>query len=212
MIFSKLRSILFILLISIVAVSCINLKSDYPQINYYSLNQDALSIPHLQEINSALQIRDFSISYQYSTDHIIARWTDTKTQVYFYHRWITDFDDLSTDFIITRFNNVKLFKKGVVGTKTTVIPEYILEGEILDVIAKNSTASAPGDNFVSLSIRISVIKRNPMKNERNILISKVYEKRVNRNNSSVATIPTAFSKAISTICDEMIVDIQEAIQ
>lgn len=209
---NKLKTILLFLLITVITYSCINLKSEYPKINYYSLKQDAISIPHVQKINTALQIRDLSIGYQYSTDHIIARWTDTKTQVYFYHRWITDFEDLATDFIITRFNKANLFNKGVVGTKTTVIPEYILEGEILDVIAINSTTSAPGDNFVTLTIRINVIKRNPMKNERNILISKVYEKKVNRTNSSVTTIPSAFSKAISAICDEMIVDIQEAIK
>ena len=86
----------FILLL--ICCSCINLKSTYPEIQYYRLSQEPLTLKNLGKINATLMIRDFVSSGELDTEHLIALWDNTRLQKYYYHRWLTDVSALMTDF------------------------------------------------------------------------------------------------------------------
>ncbi|MBI5324952.1 MAG: hypothetical protein HZB41_06735, partial [Ignavibacteriae bacterium] len=99
----------------------------------------------------------------------------------------------------------------VVKPNSLVIPDYILEGHLLDMIAHNTRDREPDTNYVKLSIQINLIKKEPLKAERNVLLNKLYTISVPRNNNEVTTVAPAFSRGISELTDNMLIDITEAV-
>src|SRR3989339_987971 len=191
---------------------CISLKSEYPEISYYRLSQEPININNGGGITGTLQIRNFSSSDQLNTEHIMAIWDETKIQNYYYHRWVSAPAELVTDFIIERMNNAKLFNGGVIKPNSLVIPDYILEGHLLDMIAHNTRDRELDTNFIIISYQISLIKKEPLKTERNVLLNKLYTISVPRKNNEVSTVAPAFSRGMSKLSDKMLNDIIEAVK
>lgn len=200
---------LFLILIS----GCINLKSVYPEIQYYRLSQEAGILQNLNTgtIKGNLQIRNFTIGAELETEHLLALVDENKLQVYQYHRWISDINDLITDFFVTRWNSYNFFSGAVLKSSTMIIPDYILEGHVLDMFAHNNKDNVKDGNFVYISLRVTLLKRIPLSTDRNIVINKVYTNKTLRESSSVNTLAPTYSKCISEIADKMLYEIQEAI-
>ncbi len=191
---------------------CISLKSEYPEISYYRLSQEPIKINNSGNIDGTLQIRNFSSSDQLNIDNIMVILDEDKVQNYYYHRWVSAPADLVTDFIIERINNAKLFNGGVIKPNSLVIPDYILEGHLLDMIAHNTKDLESDTNFIIISYQISLIKKEPLKTERNVLLNKLYTISVPRKNNEVASIAPAFSRGMSELSDMMLNDIIEAVK
>ncbi len=192
--------------------SCISLREEYPEIHYYRLTQieDEMQNIGSGSIEGTLQIRNFSVSDAVDTDHFLGVWDDSRVQVYYYHRWIALASDLVTDFIITRYNDLRVFTGGVVKPSSILVPDYILEGQLIDMVAHN-TKDSKKTNFVYISLRVSLVKKIPMSIDKSILINKVFTLRHPRKDNSVESIAPAFSQAVSQICDQILLEIQQAI-
>jgi len=194
-------------------LSCISLREEYPEIHYYRLIQTEAAFQNneIGSIEGTLQIRNFSASDAIDNDHFLGIWDNNEVQVYYYHRWIANAADLFTDFLITRYNDLKVFTGGVVKPGSILIPDYILEGQIIDMTAYN-TKDSKQSNYAYISVRFSLVKKVPLSTDKTILINKVLSVKSPRKNNSVETIAPAFSIAVSQISDQMILEIQDAIR
>lgn len=190
---------------------CISFKSEYPETSYYRLSQEPIKINNSGGIAGTLQIRNFSSSDQLNTEHIMAILDEERVQNYYYHRWVSAPAELVTDFIIERINNAKLFN-GVVKSNSLIIPDYILEGHIIDMIAHNTKERKPDTNYVIISYQISLIRKEPLKTERNVLLNKLYTISIPRKNNEVTSVAPAFSHGMSELSDKMINDIIEVVK
>lgn len=205
-----MRILLTSLLIALFLQGCFSIKSEYPEIEYYRLEQKASSLTNSAPMDGTLQIRDFTVSNDLETDHLLALENSTKIKKYYYHRWITDCQALVTDFFINRYNTLQSFKGSVVKSSTVLVPNYIMEAQILDMIAHNREEGS-GSNFVFVSLQVTLLERIPLNPERKIVLSKEYTSKIPRPDNSVKSIPGAFSQAISEVADNVLNDIQQAI-
>ncbi|MFP4368282.1 MAG: ABC-type transport auxiliary lipoprotein family protein [Bacteroidota bacterium] len=203
---------IYFLLLTVLISGCIDFRSEYPEIDYYKLTQAPYSIKDIQELDGTLQIRPFSVSSEYNTSLLLAKWNDTRVERYYYHRWITSPAEMVTDFFVQRFSEIKAFKGGILKPTTLMIPDYVLEGQVLEMAAVNSEGNKQGDNYVTISIKVLLIERDPMSTDKSILLSKVYTHKIDRRNNEAVSIPGAFSKAFSFAADGMMADIQKAVK
>lgn len=206
------KSIAAALFLALALSGCIELKEEYPDIKYYAFTQEPFSIQSFAVSPVTLMARDFIMNSEYETQHILARWADGRVQRYFYHRWAGDLSSLITDFISNRINISRAFAGGVVKPTMLVMPDYIIEGEIMEMIAKNSENAGPGDNYVKAVIKINLLTRAPQGHRERLIFAKIYEDQVNRRDNLVVSIAPAFSEALSRIAETMIVDIGEAVK
>jgi len=203
----------FILLISfLLLASCINLKEPYPQINYYKLSPDNSSVSHLEPIDATLMIRDFTASSEIETTHLLTLWDNSYIQKYYYHRWISDAPNMVTDYINSVLSSNKFFTKGVVNSSSLAIPDYIIEGEILDMMAYSTKKSEPNQNYVFISVKITLIKRTMLLDDNDVLLSEVYPFKIIRKDNKVNTIPDSFSRAWTKVADQIVVAVHNQIK
>ncbi|MFC2129919.1 hypothetical protein ACFLSQ_00645 [Bacteroidota bacterium] len=208
-----MKRIIFIISGILFLTSCISLRVEYPEIHYYRLSHHEGTFQNigLGTIDGTLQIRNFSVSDEVDTDHFLAIWGDTKVQRYYYHRWIANCADLITNFMLTRYNDLRVFTGGVVKPGSVIIPDYIMDGQVIDMVAYNGEDDDKKANYVYISLRISLLKKVPLSTDKTILLNKIFTVKTARKNNSVETIAPAFSKAVSQISDKMLIEIQDAI-
>lgn len=206
------KYLLFLALIPLLS-GCFSLRVDYPEINYYRLEQmpGKLEDVGISTIHGSLLIRNFTASDEINSDHFLAIWDNGKVQKYYYHRWITNIAELVTDFIVTRYNNLRVFSDGAIKSGSMIKPDYLLEGSLLEMYAHNNNDDEKNDNYVYLSMRISLLKKVPLSVDKKILLNKVFTVKQKRKNSSVENIADAFSKAMTKITDKTLLDTQKAI-
>lgn len=209
-----MKKAIYLLAILFIASSCINLKSPYPDVSYYRLNAEPYAVKQIDTIEATIQMRNLTINDEFNTDHIIASKLPSKeVQVYYYHRWISKFDDLISGYVLSRINSYGIFKGGFVPSNSINVPNYILEGRILHVQANNNDKkNEPDANWVELTINMSFYKRSETEAGLSLLFNKNYTQRINRQNSLVETIPQSMSKAIAFISDMVLVDMHSSIK
>ena len=196
------------------AQSCISLKSEYPEISYYRLSQEPSTFRNTATIPGTLQVRNFTAVDEVQTDQLIALTDNNHVEKYYYHRWIAEGSQLMTDYFLVRLNSLKAFAGGVCSPSTVLVPDFILEGQVLDMVAFNAPENdkhAKEDSRVNVSIKITLLKRTPGKVDKEIVLNKVFTNSTKRENNTVATIPPAFSKCLAKLTDQMMTEIQAAI-
>lgn len=199
------------LLLLVTLSGCFSLKSNYPPIEYYRLTQEPVTLKNIAKMNVVLMVREMTASGEIDPEHLLATGNNNKIQQYYYNRWITDCSSLVTDFIINRLNAYNAFGVAVVSSSSFVVPDYILEGQIVELMAYNSESNEKDANYVNISLQINVINRVPLKIDNKVVYSKMYNAKVPRPDNSVKSIVPAFNKGLSQITDKMLVDIQGAI-
>jgi ABC-type uncharacterized transport system auxiliary subunit len=200
------------IILALILTSCLSsLKNEYPDIKYYRLNQEPSTLKNQGKIKGVVQIRDFKLSNEIESDNITAQWNGDNVQKYYYHRWSTELSSLVTDFFVTRFNTNSYFSEGAVKSGSMIIPTYIVEGNILEMMAYSTDKKNDKTNYVSVSVNIYVLKRIPLKTDIGILFNKVYNIKIPRADNLVESIPAAFGKALSQLSDNMLYDLQQAI-
>jgi ABC-type uncharacterized transport system auxiliary subunit len=207
----KIKIIFLIGIISLIS-GCINLKDEYPKINYYTLKHEPTSLSNMALKNVSLVVRDLNLNEAYSGVQLLANWEKNRVQKYFYHRWINDFSQIATDFLITRLTRMNIFKGGVSNSTTSIIPDYILEGKITELSAQNSEVDVKGNCFVNMEVSVTFFRRNQKGVPIEQIFSKIYSVKSQRMNNDAETIPEAFSKSYSMICDQIIVDVNNAVE
>ncbi len=206
------KSIILLILSSLALYSCINLKSDYPQIQYYKLSQQPLSDIDSPIIEEIIQLRDFSISPEYNTDQIIAVSDTHFVKVYYYSRWAANPDEIVQGIFYERINNYGIFSSGVQNTSSITLPNYFVECSIIEFYAVNGEDDDSPDNAVVVTMKMNVIKKTILKTEDDIILSKIYKTTVGRQDNYAASVSSAMSKAVCEVSDMMIKDIVDAIK
>ncbi|MGQ9819746.1 MAG: ABC-type transport auxiliary lipoprotein family protein [Candidatus Kapaibacteriales bacterium] len=201
---------IFTILTFILLQSCFSFKSVYPPIKYYYLQQEPFSFKSIAKIDVVLALEDFEFPYDIlSTNQLQTKLPNNTVKRYFYHRWVESPNRLIMDFIIQRFNSVGAFF-GVVKLSSSIFPNFILKGQVLDFSAYSGNEKSE-DNYVSISIRVWVVKLSSISDQNRIVFDNKYETKQPRLNSQIESIAPAFSKALSVLVDKMIFDIQSAL-
>ena len=183
---------------------CINLREDYPTINYYSLTNTS-NKESRQKVFGILQIRNFNAPNILSGQRILVENSDGSSQRLYYHRWSDNFDQLLTWLAITRMSEQKIFSGGVVSQNSNLIPNYILEGEILTLRILNHRI--PDSSSVELSVKFSLLGYNQDSSGFMLYFTNTYNKRVIRNNSKTTWISQSTNLAANEILEKMTLDI-----
>lgn len=204
----KIISLIFLI---IVTNSCINLKSDYPDIQFYNISPDFDSIKSDFQIPGSIFIRQFSSGNAYDTDYFIASTGENKIKKYFYHRWTDNFNNLATDYFIQTFTRKKIFSDGVYESTSYIIPDFVLEGHIIEILAHNDLDNNE-NNYASISINLSFINRGNKLNEPVKLFNKEFSAKVKRPNKKVSTIAPAFDSCMTIITNKLIKEISHSLK
>lgn len=179
---------------------CINLREDYPNINYYSLASTS-SIESREKVFGTLQIRNFSAPNILSGQRILVQNSDGSSQRLYYHRWSDNFDQLLTWLTISRLSSQKIFSGGVVSQNSNLIPNYILEGEILNLKILNH--SIPDSSFVELSVKFSLMGYNQDSSNFVLYFTNTYTNRTQRNTKSTSWISQSTNIVANEIIEQM---------
>lgn len=179
---------------------CINLREDYPTISYYSLSNTS-NKESREKVFGILQIRNFNAPNILSGQRILVENSDGSSQRLYYHRWSDNFDQLLTWLAISRLSEQKIFSGGVVSQNSNLIPNYILEGEILNLRAVNHRN--PDSSFVELSVKFSLLGYNQDSSNFVLYFTNTYNNKILRNNSRPSSIAEATNLASNNILEKM---------
>ncbi len=189
---------------------CINFKSEYPKIKYYTLQQMPFSFRNIASLDVLIAFRDFSVPAELETNSILTKWGDGNVQKYYYFRWSSDYLEMISDFIFTRFNLSNGFSKPIVNSSSMLLPDYFFDCQIIDFSAYSDNEETKG-NYVQVSLHISLTRRLSISSKTNIVLSRLYTQKVERENEFAESIPPAFSKALSLVVDKIIMDVQSVV-
>jgi len=190
--------------------SCISLRTDYPKTEFYRLEQDPLTLKNIGKIDATILVREVIPSAELESTSLMGIWDDGRIQRYNYHQWNSEIAPMVTDFIVKRLNLYSGFSGGVIKSTSSILPDYILETHLIDMMAYNSEKGNEG-NYVFVSLQANLIRRIPLDTNKNIILSHVYSQKISRQNNSVKSIAPAFSTAFSLLTDKLLIDIQSAI-
>jgi ABC-type uncharacterized transport system auxiliary subunit len=198
-----------ILIIALLLTGCFSIRTPFIPTQYYTLNQQPFSFKNIAELETFILFKDFSVPEELVENKIMVWFEDGSVQKYNYHRFTTDYPELINNFIFTRLNLSKAFKYGISNSSSTIVPNFILEGKVFEFRAY-SDSKDKSKNWVNVAIQVNLLKYVPITNQNKVVLSKVYTQKVERSSREVATIPQAFSIALSTIVDKMLIDLQTA--
>ena len=204
------KQFLLLVLIVLTFTSCINIRTDYPKIDYYKLDSFKSIISTDLKIDGVLQIRDCYTAEDIDTDHLYAIWDNKNIRKYFYHRWISDLPSLVGDFFKQRYSQLNVFKSGVVNSSSILAPDYSLELRLLQMDAISSDKFEDDSCFVEVTLQ-AVFSKRPIKGaEPQVIISQTFKTKAKRINNEVTSIAPAFSKAFSDLSDMIFVEFYNA--
>jgi ABC-type uncharacterized transport system auxiliary subunit len=198
------------LLSLIFLAGCFTIKSDYPKIEFYRLEQIPSTLSAVPHEKGRLEVRTFTSAEDIDNVHLLALWNDGRLQRYFYFRWITDCSSLVTDFFINRINLLNIFSEGAGGSGSISQPDYILEGRVLDMVAHNNNNSDSNDVYIA--VRISLYANVTAESVNTPILSRLYTISESRKDNFAASIVPAFSKGMSMLADSVIRDIDSYIK
>lgn len=197
-------------LIVLTITSCINIRTEYPQIDYYKLESVKSVISTDLKIDGVLQIRDCHPAENVDTDHLYATWDNKNVRKYYYHRWVSDFPSLLTDFFKQRYSELNIFKSGVVNSSTILAPDYTLELRLLKMDAYSSEKYEKDSCFVEVSMQAVFSKKPDAGADPQVIVSETFTTKAKRPNNEVTSIAPAFSKAFSDLSDRIFVAFYDA--
>lgn len=205
--FFKIFTIFFIIIIT---TSCINIRSDYPEITYYELNTSPPEISKIK-IQNTLMIRDFKAPFLSSPRIFMVEKPNGEYEKLFYYRWANNFDVLFNGALLNYLSKSEAFLGGVVTTNSSLIPAYTLEGEILNLRIYNDEEK--NKSFAELSVKVNLLGYSPDDSVQfQLFYTNLYTKKIMRATSKPETIAPAVNTAVNEICADMLMDILDAIQ
>lgn len=201
-----MNKVIISILLLVIFTGCINLREPYPQIEYYTLNQEPSLLHDLPKKESKVMVRNIIVNESINTPHLLINWDASRVQKLFYHRWISDLSSLSTDFFITRLNQCGLLNFGVIRSGSIATPEYIIEPHLIEMAAYNTEMPNSGENYVEIELKVDVLKRMP-NNNLDIVFSNIYKQKFIRKKVEIKYIPDSYSKIFSIAVDNVISDL-----
>ena len=193
---------ILILTLVIFLNSCINLREDYPQINYYeleSINDTSFSY----DINGIIQIRNVIASPSIDNDLVYVHTEDGTLKKLYYNRWNESYDLQVYRLLLEKFNTADIFTGGVISQSSAIIPNYILEVEILQL----QIYDTPDENYVDFKAKISLLNYNSTSLQMELSFTKIYEIHKTRVNSKITNIFPAINELTNDFIEQVIQDV-----
>lgn len=190
----------FIILIFLSSCLKLNFKSDYQEVEYYSIKQQELNSSNAQKTDQNIMIRNFTISSEYDTEYLIEKDNNSQIELYHYHRWMDLPAPVVTDFVTERFIRSDKFNS-VLRTGSFVIPDLVMEGHINHI----NGIKEDRESYAEASITINVLDNKG----KHLIFTKTYLRKTIREKGKAADLALGLSKVISEITDEIIVDVSK---
>lgn len=190
--------------------SCFSIRTPFIPINYYYLNQETFSFRNIAEIETYIVFREFNVPEELYDNKLMIWYDDGTVQKFNYHRFHSDYPELINNFIYNRFNLSKAFKYGLTTFNSSIVPNFILEGNVLEF----KTFAHKKDkkkNWVQVTIQSTLVKYKPLAPVKEVVFSHTYSQKMEVPERENSSFVQGFSKALSLVVDKMILDIQSAI-
>jgi|GEM_PF-3097984 len=197
------KSIFIILSLSL--FSCIEFKSDYPETTYYKLSEEDINLD-TPKFGGGILIKDINLPTWVNIDYLTEYKENNIIERYYYHKWSNNLKLQVHNLIKNRIITQNNFKKGVLNFSSKNVARYILEIDILDLVANDED----NGNMVEIKSNVKVFLNNNSVNE-NILFNKVYKFEIERSDDELTSIPLDYSILIAKLTDAFLMDMKDAV-
>lgn len=191
-------------------MGCLSIRTPYVPINYYYLNQEPFSFRNIAELETYIAYKEFTVPEELFDNRFMIWFDDGTVQKFNYHRFNADYSELINSFIFTRLNQSKAFKFGVAQLNSSIVPNYIIEGSILE-FKSYAEKEDKKKNWVQVSILVNLVKYKPLTTKKEIVFSKTYSQKFDISERENSKFVHGYSKLLSLLIDKVIFDIQSAI-
>ena len=198
--------------------SCISLKSEYPEISYYNLQPIEPAQPVERPLDGVLLVRQFLSHAEYSGENILVSKDHNEVERLYYHRWVDEPATLVSDMLVQRCLEADLFRGGVVQGASQVLPDYFVEGRVMELMAgegRPPQLEAVGDRvrgWATVRVHFSLVRIDAERSSREVVLQRIYEYTAPRPNTNIASIAPAVSMAAGNVVDKFIADMASALR
>ncbi|RJO66044.1 MAG: hypothetical protein C4523_14105 [Myxococcales bacterium] len=185
------------------AISCISLTRPYKEIFNYQIAYDPPETKGLPYKNVVVRVAAFSVAPPFDKQKIMYSTGPNLLAVYEYHTWVTNPGDMLSDLLI-RDMIVSDFYEAVVDPRSSMVPQYELEGVIEQIYEKTDG-----------EIWWSVLKLRGLffayDGGKHVLFQRVYLKEVQTAGRELTDIVAAMGEAAQAISVELQPDVNAAV-
>jgi len=187
--------------------SCINLREDYPKINYYELKSiDNKGFAY--DIDGIIQIRDVIVPPSLDNEFVFVNKEDGSVKKLYYNRWSESFNLQFDRLLLEKFNTADVFNGGVISQSSIIIPNYILEVELLQM----QIFDTPSENYIDFKAKISLLNYNSKSLQMELIFTKLYDIHKTRENSKISNIFSAINELSNDFINQIIQDIVQEVK
>ncbi len=190
--------------------SCISLKSEYPEIHYYNLQPIQPAQPIKHTLDGVLLVRQFLSHAEYSGENVLVDRGNNNIDRLYYHRWVDEPATLISDMLVQRCLESELFQGGVVQGASQVLPDYFVEGRVMELIAGEGRppeleeTSERVRGWARVRVHFSLVRIDAERSSRDVVLQRIYEYAAPRPNTSISSIAPAVSVAAGNVVDQFI--------
>ncbi len=194
--------ILILFVLSAFVSSClfIDIKSDFVETKYYNL-ENSKGEDFGEILNGDVFVYTFSVASDISEDAIMTK-DESGIRVYHYHRWASSLGQMVRDYFIYELAAGNFTKGRILSKPSLSLPSYRVECRI----HRWTAVDLDGGFAVELSVEISLLDKG-----NNLLVNKIYEKSIPREDEEVQSIAMAFGKAMGEVMDEFGIDTKKSL-
>lgn len=197
------KSIFIILSLSL--FSCIEFKSDYPETTYYKLSEEDINL-ETPKFDGGILIKDISLPTWVNIDYLTEYKENNIIERYYYHKWSNNLKSQVHNLIKNRLISQNNFSKGVVNFSSKNVAKYILEIDILDLVANDED----NGNLAYIKSNIKVYSNNNSVKE-DLLLNKVYKFEIERSDDELNSIPLDYGILLAKLTDTFLNDMKKAV-
>ena len=183
--------------------SCINIRTEYPQITFYQLSGEPSIISPDMKIDAALQIRMRNTD-GIDNDHL-SRCLKMKIKKIFLSPLDQRCCSLTTDFSKPLYRT-HVFRNVVINASSAVIPDFYLELRLVQMDCFSSTQKPKDSSYVEVVIQATLIKSPVDKTQTRTLAARSFKSRIKRPDAEIKSIVPAYNKAFSELTDMIFAD------
>ena len=180
---------------------CVSLKQPSPNIEYYTLEYDALQPdvgPDNVPVPAVIKLERFSISPIYNTDRIIYRDRDFKRTSYSYYKWRSNPADLVTYFLGRDLKDSGLFS-AVISSGSAMAYTHVVEGSVNEFMEWDSD----NDWEAVLSVSITLLVAREPDISKKVIFQKNFSARQVCEEKSPKAVVRAMSNAMARVSKEI---------
>jgi ABC-type uncharacterized transport system auxiliary subunit len=196
-------SFAFALAVLMILPSCFNITRPYKEVSFYQIEYDAPKIEGNPYKDVVVRLSELAVAPSYQSQKILFSTGSMKRKMYDYHMWVINPGDMLSD-LLTRDMVAAGLYQAVVDNRSSLIPQYELEGIIEQIYEKDD-----GSSWSSvLTIRFIFFA---YRGGKQILFQRVYSEDVKTGGKQPQDVVLAMSEASRRISAKVQADVNAAI-